>query len=63
MGIRRRTVIFENSYVTNSEYGTAAGNIHDFNALMRRRIDPPKYLATERCATTRIACDHAAQGG
>jgi hypothetical protein len=51
MGIRRRTVIFENSYVTKREQGNHAGKIHDINVLAQRRRKPQKYVAGDRRAT------------
>jgi len=48
MGIRRRTVIFENSYVTKREYWNRAGKIRDINALAQRRSESLKYVAGDR---------------
>jgi hypothetical protein len=63
MGIDRRSVIFESSYVTKREQGTVAENLRDFNMLPHGENSPlTNYLARERQRAFQIACDHASQG-
>jgi hypothetical protein len=47
MGIDRRSVIFESSYVTKREQGTAAENLRDFNTLPHGRIRCSRTILQE----------------